>query len=92
MPACSARIGNANAKGEYYLTDAVALAAADGLVTGRSPVRAEEALGVNSREQLAAAEAVFQGRARRAGHGAGRHADRAGDGLAELRYGRSAAT
>ena len=26
--ACSARIGNANAKGEYYLTDAVAIAAA----------------------------------------------------------------
>ena len=28
-----ARIGNANAKGEFYLTDAVALARADGLDT-----------------------------------------------------------
>jgi bifunctional UDP-N-acetylglucosamine pyrophosphorylase / glucosamine-1-phosphate N-acetyltransferase len=59
-----ARIGNANAKAEYYLTDALALAAGDGL--DAVPVRCapEEALGVNSRAQLAAAEAVFQGRAR----------------------------
>jgi bifunctional UDP-N-acetylglucosamine pyrophosphorylase/glucosamine-1-phosphate N-acetyltransferase len=59
------RIGSDNAKGEYYLTDAVSIAAADGLVT--LPVRcaAHEALGINSREQLAAAEAVFQSRARR---------------------------
>jgi bifunctional UDP-N-acetylglucosamine pyrophosphorylase/glucosamine-1-phosphate N-acetyltransferase len=59
------RIGNRNAKNEYYLTDVVALAAADGLVTTPVACAAEEALGVNSREQLAAAEAVFQGRARR---------------------------
>jgi bifunctional UDP-N-acetylglucosamine pyrophosphorylase/glucosamine-1-phosphate N-acetyltransferase len=58
------RIGNANAKAEYYLTDALALAAGDGL--GAVPVRCtpEEAMGVNSRAQLAAAEAVFQARAR----------------------------
>ena len=31
-----ARIGNANAKGEFYLTDAVALARADGLDTRMS--------------------------------------------------------
>src|SRR5581483_1627846 len=59
------RIGNKNAKGEYYLTDAVALAATDGLVTVPVDCEPLEALGVNSREQLAAAEAVFQGRARR---------------------------
>jgi len=59
------RIGNRNAKNEYYLTDVVELAAADGLVTRQVACAAEEALGVNSREQLAAAEAVFQGRARR---------------------------
>jgi bifunctional UDP-N-acetylglucosamine pyrophosphorylase/glucosamine-1-phosphate N-acetyltransferase len=59
------RIGNRNAKGEYYLTDVVELAAADGLITRPVACAAEEALGVNSREQLAAAEAVFQGRARR---------------------------
>ncbi len=59
-----ARIGNANAKGEYYLTDAIALAAADGLATRPVVCSEDEAMGVNSREQLAAAEAVFQRRAR----------------------------
>lgn len=59
------RIGNHNANNEYYLTDVVALAAADGLVARPVACAAEEALGVNSREQLAAAEAVFQDRARR---------------------------
>jgi bifunctional UDP-N-acetylglucosamine pyrophosphorylase/glucosamine-1-phosphate N-acetyltransferase len=59
-----ARIGNANAKGEYYLTDALALAAAQGLKAVPVICAAEEAQGVNSRAQLAAAEAVFQGRAR----------------------------
>ena len=58
-------IGNRNAKNEYYLTDVVALAADDGLVTRSVACTPEEALGVNSREQLAAAEAVFQSRARR---------------------------
>jgi bifunctional UDP-N-acetylglucosamine pyrophosphorylase / glucosamine-1-phosphate N-acetyltransferase len=58
------RIGNANAKGEYYLTDALALAAADGLTAAPVRCAAEEAQGVNSRAQLAAAEAVFQSRAR----------------------------
>jgi bifunctional UDP-N-acetylglucosamine pyrophosphorylase/glucosamine-1-phosphate N-acetyltransferase len=58
------RIGNANAKAEYYLTDALALAAADGLVALPVHCAAEEAQGVNSRAQLAAAEAVFQQRAR----------------------------
>jgi bifunctional UDP-N-acetylglucosamine pyrophosphorylase/glucosamine-1-phosphate N-acetyltransferase len=64
LAALLARIGNANAKREYYLTDAVAIGAGDGLVT--LPVRcpSEEALGVNSREQLAAAEAIWQRRAR----------------------------
>ncbi|HZT47379.1 MAG TPA: bifunctional UDP-N-acetylglucosamine diphosphorylase/glucosamine-1-phosphate N-acetyltransferase GlmU [Hyphomicrobiaceae bacterium] len=60
-----ARIGNANAKGEYYLTDVVALAAADGMTTAAVACEPQEALGVNSREQLAAAEAAFQARARR---------------------------
>ena len=58
------RIGNANAKSEFYLTDAIALAARDGLATRPVVCSAEEAMGVNSREQLAAAEAVFQARAR----------------------------
>ena len=38
-------------------------------------------MGVNSREQLAIAEAIFQKRARLARDARGRHADRAGDGL-----------
>ena len=58
------RIGNANAKGEHYLTDAPALAAAEGLKAVPVICSAEEALGVNTRPQLAAAEAVFQRRAR----------------------------
>jgi bifunctional UDP-N-acetylglucosamine pyrophosphorylase / glucosamine-1-phosphate N-acetyltransferase len=58
------RIGNANVKAEYYLTDAPAIASGDGLVAVPIACSAEEALGVNSRAQLAAAEAVFQRRAR----------------------------
>ena len=59
-----AAVGNANAAGEYYLTDIVELAAARGL--GATVVTCPEAetLGVNTRAQLAAAEAAFQTRAR----------------------------
>ncbi|PIE18359.1 MAG: bifunctional N-acetylglucosamine-1-phosphate uridyltransferase/glucosamine-1-phosphate acetyltransferase [Proteobacteria bacterium] len=61
-----AQIGNDNASGEYYLTDVPALARAKGLSAG--VVRCEEAetLGVNTRAQLAEAEAAFQARARSA--------------------------
>src|SRR5262245_17939360 len=59
------RIGNANAKGEFYLTDAVAIGAAAGLIAAPVECEPDEALGINSREQLAAAEAAFQARARR---------------------------
>jgi bifunctional UDP-N-acetylglucosamine pyrophosphorylase/glucosamine-1-phosphate N-acetyltransferase len=58
------RIGKANSRGEYYLTEAPALAAAQGLSTACIRCQQDEVLGVNSREQLAAAEAVFQQRAR----------------------------
>lgn len=58
------RIGNANAKGEYYLTDAVEIAGRDGLKAVAVACSEEEVLGINSRDQLAAAEAVFQRRAR----------------------------
>ena len=60
------RIGNDNAKGEYYLTDAVALARADGLQARIVLSNAEEVLGVNSRAELAVAEAVLQWRLRNA--------------------------
>ncbi len=60
------RIGNANAKGEYYLTDAVEIARADGLRAAVVKCPEDEVLGVNARDQLAAAEAIFQARRRRA--------------------------
>ena len=58
------KIGNDNAKGEYYLTDIVALARAAG-GTARVVEGAErDVLGVNSRGELAVAEAVWQVRRR----------------------------
>ena len=59
-----AKLGNANAAGEYYLTDVVALARAAGLSAGVVICDENETLGVNTRAQLAAAEAAFQTRAR----------------------------
>ncbi|MGQ3675766.1 bifunctional UDP-N-acetylglucosamine diphosphorylase/glucosamine-1-phosphate N-acetyltransferase GlmU [Xanthobacter sp. TB0139] len=60
------RIGNANAKGEYYLTDAVEIARADGHAVIATETDTEEVAGVNSRLQLAEAEAILQQRLRRA--------------------------
>src|SRR5689334_12498472 len=57
-------IGNTNAKGEFYLTDAVGLAHGRGLATRVETIAEEEVLGVNDRVQLAAAEAVVQRRLR----------------------------
>jgi bifunctional UDP-N-acetylglucosamine pyrophosphorylase/glucosamine-1-phosphate N-acetyltransferase len=55
-----AQVGNANAKGEYYLTDVVGLAHDRGLAT-RAAFAPEAAVqGVNSQAELAAAEAVWQ--------------------------------
>lgn len=58
------RIGNANAKGEFYLTDAVALAHAGALDARMLRADADEVLGVNSRAELAQSEAVMQQRLR----------------------------
>ncbi len=60
------RIGNANAKGEYYLTDAIELAAADGFTATVVECDEDDVLGVNARDQLAEAEGIWQARARRA--------------------------
>ncbi len=60
------RVGNANAQGEYYLTDTVALARAEGLIARAVLCDEAETLGVNDRVQLAEAEATFQAQARRA--------------------------
>ena len=59
-------IGTDNAKGEYYLTDIVAVARRRGLACRAIEAPAEEAVGVNSRPELAAAEALMQRRLRRA--------------------------
>lgn len=58
-----ARIGNENAQGEYYLTDVIALAAADGVdVSTSQPDSLEEVCGVNDRIQLATLERCYQRR------------------------------
>lgn len=61
-----AQVGNDNAKREYYLTDVVGLARANGLSAVAIACPEAETLGVNSRSDLAAAEAAFQARAREA--------------------------
>jgi bifunctional UDP-N-acetylglucosamine pyrophosphorylase/glucosamine-1-phosphate N-acetyltransferase len=60
-----ARVGADNAQGEYYLTDCIALAVADGRsVQAVVAEDADELLGANDRAQLAHLEAIFQNRAR----------------------------
>lgn len=66
-----AQVKNDNAKGEYYLTDIVALARAAGMASHIVRGVQADALGVNSRAELAEAEAVFQRRARLAAMEAG---------------------
>lgn len=57
-------VGNDNASGEYYLTDIVEVARAKGLTARVVTCDEAETLGINSRAELAAAEEVFQARAR----------------------------
>lgn len=57
-------IGNANANGEYYLTDAVEIARTRGASTSVVVCPETEVLGVNARDQLAVAESLFQARMR----------------------------
>jgi bifunctional UDP-N-acetylglucosamine pyrophosphorylase/glucosamine-1-phosphate N-acetyltransferase len=57
-------LSNANAKGEYYLTDLAAAARMAGERGIGGALPEEETLGVNDRLDLAAAEAAFQRRAR----------------------------
>jgi bifunctional UDP-N-acetylglucosamine pyrophosphorylase/glucosamine-1-phosphate N-acetyltransferase len=54
-------LGNRNAQGEYYLTDIVAMAVAEGLPVATSqPDERWEVEGVNSKVQLAALERIHQ--------------------------------
>jgi bifunctional UDP-N-acetylglucosamine pyrophosphorylase/glucosamine-1-phosphate N-acetyltransferase len=59
-------IGTRNAQGEYYLTDIIGAAHERGLVCMTVEAPADEVAGVNSRAQLAQAEAGFQTRKRAA--------------------------
>jgi len=59
-----ADVKNDNAAQEYYLTDIVELARSRGLSAGVVLCDEAETLGVNTRAQLAEAEAAFQARAR----------------------------
>ncbi|MGB5556913.1 MAG: bifunctional UDP-N-acetylglucosamine diphosphorylase/glucosamine-1-phosphate N-acetyltransferase GlmU [Paracoccaceae bacterium] len=59
-------IENDNAAAEYYLTDIVRLANASGLTATAVTCDEAETLGINTRAELAAAEAAFQARARAA--------------------------
>jgi bifunctional UDP-N-acetylglucosamine pyrophosphorylase/glucosamine-1-phosphate N-acetyltransferase len=65
------RIGNANAKGEYYLTDAVAIAREMGLKAMVIETSEDDVRGINTKVQLAEAEAVLQQRLRMAALEAG---------------------
>ncbi len=61
-----AAVRNDNAKGEYYLTDVVALAVAEGRRVVAVEADYAELRGVNSRAELAEAEAAVQARLRAA--------------------------
>lgn len=65
LPAMLAQIDNKNAKGEYYLTDLVKVARAEGRHCAVAEAEESEVLGVNSRDQLAGAEAIMQQRLRK---------------------------
>ena len=55
------RLSNGNAQGEYYLTDLIAMAVADGIAVHPVQVRASHlAAGVNNKVQLAELERIFQ--------------------------------
>jgi bifunctional UDP-N-acetylglucosamine pyrophosphorylase/glucosamine-1-phosphate N-acetyltransferase len=61
---CLRKVGNKNTQGEFYLTDIFAIAQEKGLRCAVVEGTESEMLGVNSRAQLAQAEAAFQVRRR----------------------------
>jgi bifunctional UDP-N-acetylglucosamine pyrophosphorylase/glucosamine-1-phosphate N-acetyltransferase len=58
------RIGNGNAKGEYYLTDVIEIARALELKASVVETTEDEVRGINTKSQLAEAEAAMQGKLR----------------------------
>src|SRR5580692_8036885 len=65
------KIGNANSKSEYYLTDAVSIVRDLGLEAVVIETSEDEVRGINTKAQLAEAEAVMQARLRQAALEAG---------------------
>src|ERR1700741_5316620 len=65
------KIGNANSKGEYYLVDAVTIVRDMGLEAVVIETGEDEVRGINTKAQLAEAEAVMQTRLGKAAHEAG---------------------
>jgi bifunctional UDP-N-acetylglucosamine pyrophosphorylase/glucosamine-1-phosphate N-acetyltransferase len=65
------QIGNANSKGEYYLVDAVAIVRDMGLEAVVIETKEDEVRGINTKAQLAEAEAVMQARLRKQAMDAG---------------------
>ena len=60
LPGLVRRLGDDNAKGEYYLTDLVSLARADGLGCAMVEGDATELMGIDTRADLAVAEGIIQ--------------------------------
>jgi len=55
------QLDNNNSQGEYYLTDIIAMAVADGIkINTVSPANEHEVLGVNNKRQLAELERAYQ--------------------------------
>ena len=65
------KIGNANNKGEYYLTDAVTIVRKEGLEAVVIETSEDEVRGINTKAQLAEAEGVMQAKLRKAALDAG---------------------
>jgi bifunctional UDP-N-acetylglucosamine pyrophosphorylase/glucosamine-1-phosphate N-acetyltransferase len=65
------KVGNANSKGEYYLTDAVAIAREMGLKAVAIDAEEDDVRGINTKGQLSEAENVLQKRLRAAAMEAG---------------------
>ncbi|MGA2055391.1 MAG: bifunctional UDP-N-acetylglucosamine diphosphorylase/glucosamine-1-phosphate N-acetyltransferase GlmU [Bradyrhizobium sp.] len=65
------KIGNANSKSEYYLTDSVAIVRDLGLEAVVIETSEDEVRGINTKAQLAEAESVMQARLRKAALDAG---------------------
>jgi bifunctional UDP-N-acetylglucosamine pyrophosphorylase / glucosamine-1-phosphate N-acetyltransferase len=65
------KIGNANRKSEYYLVDAVAIVREEGLEAVVIETSEDEVRGINTKAQLAEAEAVMQARLRKSALEAG---------------------